>query len=143
MTIPFVHPAADRLYGLVRIYREELVQAGHETAAREVLGKFHIYVSDSFGQAVKEATPYMENYSAIHRAVDPERKLGNHDLASDMARGFIIVGDPQRCIDTIRRWQEEAGLTTFSGTFHFGGMPQELALRNIRLFAERIMPAFD
>lgn len=143
MTIPFVHPAADALSGLVKIYREELLQGGHDPAAREVLGKFHIYVSDGFEQAVGEATPYMENYSAIHRAVDPSRKLGQHDLASDMARGFIIVGDPQRCIDTIRRWRDEAGLTTFSGTFHFGGMPQELALKNIRLFAERVMPAFE
>jgi alkanesulfonate monooxygenase SsuD/methylene tetrahydromethanopterin reductase-like flavin-dependent oxidoreductase (luciferase family) len=58
-----------------------------------------------------------------------------------MARGFIIVGDSQRCIDIIRRWHDEVGLTTFSFTFHFGGMPQEMALKNIRLFAERVMPA--
>jgi hypothetical protein len=29
-----------------------------------------------------------------------------------------------------------------SGTFHFGGMPQEMALRNIRAFAEKVVPAF-
>ena len=92
---------------------------------------------------MREASPYMKNYSAIHAAVDPNRKLTHRDIASDMERGFIIVGDPQRCIDTIRRWQEEAGLTTFSFTFHFGGMPQEMALKNIRLFAERVMPALD
>jgi alkanesulfonate monooxygenase SsuD/methylene tetrahydromethanopterin reductase-like flavin-dependent oxidoreductase (luciferase family) len=58
-----------------------------------------------------------------------------------MARGAIIVGDPERCSDTIQRWHEEAGITTFSGTFHFGGMPQEMALRSIHSFAERVMPA--
>jgi alkanesulfonate monooxygenase SsuD/methylene tetrahydromethanopterin reductase-like flavin-dependent oxidoreductase (luciferase family) len=88
-------------------------------------------------------TPYLRNYCAIHAAVDPSRKLSDHDVASDVARGFVIAGDPQRCVDTIRRWRDEAGLTTFSGTFHFGGMPQELALKNIRLFAERVMPAFE
>jgi hypothetical protein len=31
-------------------------------------------------------------------------------------------------------------LTAISGTFHFGGLPQELALKNIRLFAEKVMP---
>ena len=60
-----------------------------------------------------------------------------------MARGFIIVGDPERCIDTIHRWREAVGFTTFSFTFYFGGMPQELALKNIKLFADRVMPAFD
>jgi len=48
----------------------------------------------------------------------------------------------QGSIDTIQKWREEVGLTAISGTFHFGGMPQEMALRNIRLFAERVMPEF-
>jgi alkanesulfonate monooxygenase SsuD/methylene tetrahydromethanopterin reductase-like flavin-dependent oxidoreductase (luciferase family) len=143
MTIPFVHPTMDSVEGLVKIYRKALTGAGHGVAAGEILGKFHIYLSDSFDRAMREATPYMENYHAAHASVDPGRKLSHHDLASDMARGFIIVGDPERCIDTIRRWREAVGLTTFSFTFHFGGMPQELALKNIRLFAEHVMPAFD
>ena len=141
MTIPFVHPTAEALGGLIEAYREELSRAGHDLAAREVLGKFHVYVSESYERAVREATPYMQNYHDIHVAVDPSRQLTRRDLATDMARGFIIVGDPQRCSDTIRRWREEAGITIFSGTFHFGGLPQELALKNIRLFAERVMPA--
>ena len=41
----------------------------------------------------------------------------------------MIAGDPQRCIDAIHKWRESVGLTTISGTFHFGGMPQEMALR--------------
>ena len=143
MTIPFVHPTMEALHGLVEIYRAALKRADHDLAGRQVLGKFHIYVSESLEQGVREASPYMKNYSAIHAAADPNRKLTRHDIAADMARGFIIVGDPQRCIDVIRRWHEEVGLTTFSFTFHFGGMPHEMALRNIRLFAERVAPALE
>jgi len=143
MTIPFVHPTIGALHGLVETYRAALGRAAHDSATRQVLAKFHIYVSDSLEQGIREASPYMKNYSAIHAAVDPNRKLTNRDIVLDMERGFIIVGDPQRCIDTIRRWHEEAGLTTFSFTFHFGGMPQEMALKNIRLFAERVMPALE
>jgi alkanesulfonate monooxygenase SsuD/methylene tetrahydromethanopterin reductase-like flavin-dependent oxidoreductase (luciferase family) len=140
MTVPFVHPSTEALRELVKIYRDALARSGHDFVAREVLGKFHIYVSDSFDRGMREAAPFMKNYSDIHHAADPTRKLTERDIGSDMARGFIIVGDPPRCADTIRRWQEEAGITAFSGTFHFGGMPQELALKNIRLFAERVMP---
>ena len=121
--------------------RDALARAGHDFVGREVLGKFHIYVSNSFERGKREAAPFMKNYSSIHTAVDPHRKLTERDIGSDMARGVIIVGDPERCGDTIRRWHEEAGITTFSGTFHFGGMPQEMALKNIHLFAERVMPA--
>ena len=143
MTVPFVHPSTDSLHALVKNYRDELARNGHDFVRREVLGKFHIYVSDSFERGMREAAPFMKNYSDIHHAADPERKLTNRDIGSDMARGFIIVGDPERCVDTIRRWHEEGGLTTFSGTFHFGGMPQEMALKNLRRFAERVMPALN
>jgi hypothetical protein len=34
------------------------------------------------------------------------------------------------------------GLTGISETFYFGGMPQEMALRNIRCFATEVIPAF-
>jgi alkanesulfonate monooxygenase SsuD/methylene tetrahydromethanopterin reductase-like flavin-dependent oxidoreductase (luciferase family) len=140
MTVPFVHPTTDALRDLVRLYRGELAQNGHDFVGREVLGKFHIYVSDSFERGMREAAPFMKNYSDIHTAVDPKRKITERDIGSDMARGSIVVGDPQRCSDTLARWHAEAGLTAFSGTFHFGGMPQEMALKNIRLFAERVMP---
>jgi alkanesulfonate monooxygenase SsuD/methylene tetrahydromethanopterin reductase-like flavin-dependent oxidoreductase (luciferase family) len=143
MTIPFVHPTAKALHDLVETYREALRRTGHDLATRQILGKFHIYVSESLAQGIREAAPYMKNYSAIHAAVDPNRKLTNRDIIADMERGFIIVGDPQRCIDIIRCWQEEVGLTTFSFTFYFGGMPQEMALKNIRLFAEHVMPALE
>ena len=143
MTVPFVHPSTDAMRDLVKMYRDELSRAGHDFVGREVLGKFHIYVSDSYERGVREAGPYMKNYSDIHAAVDPNRRLTSRDIGSDMARGFIIVGDPERCSETIRRWHEEAGITTFSGTFHFGGMPQEMALKNMRLFAERVKPALE
>ncbi len=141
MTVPFVHPTTDALLDLVKMYRDELARAGHDFVGREVLGKFHIYVSDSFASGMREAASFMKNYSDLHAAADPNRKLTNRDIGYDMARGYIIVGDPERCSDTIRRWHEEGGITTFSGTFHFGGMPQEMALKSIRLFAERVMPA--
>ena len=141
MTIPFVHPSTGALRDLVKIYRDALARGGHDFIGRQVLGKFHLYVSDSFERGMREAAPFMKNYSDVHRAVDPTRRLTERDIGADMARGFIIVGDPERCADTIQRWHEESGITTFSGTFHFGGMPQELALKNIRLFAERVMPA--
>src|SRR5262245_46386253 len=141
MTVPFVFSKTDILQDLVKGYRDELARAGHDFVKHEVLGKFHIYVSDSFERGVREAAPFTKNYGVIHAAVDPSRQITERDIDYNITRGFIIVGDPERCIDTIQRWHEEGGITTFSGTFHFGGMPQEMALKNIRLFAERVMPA--
>jgi len=144
MTLPYLYPTPDFLHKNIGVYREALAQSGHDVGAHEILGKFHIYVTDSLDQAVRETSPYLKNYHAVHKAADPDRKAGiGSDFVSQMEQGAIIAGDPQRCIDAIRHWQEEVGLTTLSGTFYFGGLPQELALRNIRMFAERVMPAFE
>lgn len=147
MTLPYLYKEPDLLPTLVKVYRGALAQTGHDMTRLHVLGKFHVYVSDSLDQAVREATPYLGNYMDVHAAADPNRKdpgfLTFRDAHTQLTRGFVIAGDPQRCIDTIHQWREQVGLTTMSGTFHFGGMPQEMALKNIRLFAERVMPAFQ
>ena len=66
MTVPFVHPSTDALRDLVKIYRDALARSGHDFVGRQVLGKFHIYVSDSFERGMREAAPFMKNYSDIH-----------------------------------------------------------------------------
>ncbi len=144
MTLPYMYATPDFLHKNIGVYKEALSQTGHRKG--EILGKFHIYVTDSIDQAVRDTEPHLKNYHAAHKAADPNRETvlrPRTDFASEIEKGFIIAGDPQRCIDAIHRWQEEVGLTTMSGTFHFGGMPQEMALKNIRLFAERVMPAFS
>jgi alkanesulfonate monooxygenase SsuD/methylene tetrahydromethanopterin reductase-like flavin-dependent oxidoreductase (luciferase family) len=146
MTLPYLYRDPQLLPEFVKTYRGALAEAGHDLTQTEVLGKFHIYVSNGIDQAVREASPYLENYFDVHRAADPERNMGGlltvRDVATQMTQGFVIAGDPQRCVDAIHKWREEVGLTAISGTFHFGGMPQEMALKNIRLFAERVMPEF-
>jgi alkanesulfonate monooxygenase SsuD/methylene tetrahydromethanopterin reductase-like flavin-dependent oxidoreductase (luciferase family) len=146
MTLPYLYREPGILPGFVKAYRSGLAKAGHDFTQTDVLGKFHIYVSSSLDQAIEEAGPYLTGYLDVHRAADPERKerglLTVRDPKVQLSEGFVIAGDPQRCVDTIHRWREEVGLTAISGTFHFGGMPQPMALKNIRLFAERVMPEF-
>jgi len=146
MTLPYLYRDAQMLPGFVRAYRNGLAKAGHDSTATDVLGKFHIYVSSSLDKAVEEASPYLGNYLDVHHAADTDRQeaglLIQREAKTQITEGFVIAGDPQRCVDTIHKWRESVGLTTISGTFHFGGMPQEMALKNIRLFADKVMPEF-
>jgi alkanesulfonate monooxygenase SsuD/methylene tetrahydromethanopterin reductase-like flavin-dependent oxidoreductase (luciferase family) len=146
MTLPYLYRDPQMLPGFVRSYRDELGKRGDGFSQTEILGKFHIYVSSSLDKAVEEAAPYLENYLDVHHAADTDRKepglLVQRDAQTQLTRGFVIAGDPQRCIDSIHKWRETIGLTTISGTFYFGGMPQEMALKNIRLFAGKVMPEF-
>jgi alkanesulfonate monooxygenase SsuD/methylene tetrahydromethanopterin reductase-like flavin-dependent oxidoreductase (luciferase family) len=141
LTLPYMYEP-EVLRTSVDHYREALVKAGHDPSTREVLGKFHIYVTDSEREAVAEAGPYLHHYWTVADAQHPGRAVSGRLLAAEqIARGNVIAGEPQRCIDLIRRWRDALGLTVISGTFYFGGMPQEMALRNIRRFASEVMPA--
>jgi alkanesulfonate monooxygenase SsuD/methylene tetrahydromethanopterin reductase-like flavin-dependent oxidoreductase (luciferase family) len=146
MTLPYLYREKGALPALVKFYHDGLATSGHDATQKDILGKFHIYVSSSLDKAVEEAAPYLDNYVDVHHAADTDRKevglLVQRDARTQLSQGFVIAGDPQRCADTIRRWADETGLTTISGTFHFGGMPQEMALKNIRLFADKVMPQF-
>ncbi len=142
LTLPYMYEL-EVLWNSIDHYREALVKAGHDPSTREVLGKFHIYVTGSEREAVAVAGPYLHNYWAVADAQHPGRTTARRlQAAEQIARGNVIAGDPQRCIDLIRRWRDALGLTVISGTFYFGGMPQEMALRNIRRFAAEVMPAF-
>jgi alkanesulfonate monooxygenase SsuD/methylene tetrahydromethanopterin reductase-like flavin-dependent oxidoreductase (luciferase family) len=142
LTLPYMYEPKV-LRASIDHYREALVQAGHDPSTREVLGKFHIYVTGSEREAVAEAGPYLHNYWTIADDQNRVRAAARQTRAEDqIAWGNVIAGGPQRCIDLIQRWREALGLTIVSGTFYFGGMPQEMALANIRRFADEVMPAF-
>ena len=52
------------------------------------------------------------------------------------ALGNAIVGTPEECVEQIRRYVD-AGITYFFLLF-----PHPVALEDVRLFAEAVMPAF-
>jgi len=145
MTLPYMYETSV-LRHWIGVYREASGEAGLDPASREILGKFHIYVASSDSAARAQAMPYLDRYQAIANARNTHRTEGagrRHSLEQQIELGNVIAGDPQRCIEIIRHWQEALGLTTISGTFHFGGMPQEMAVANVRIFAEQVMPAFE
>jgi natural product biosynthesis luciferase-like monooxygenase protein len=143
MTLPYLIPP-DVLKPRIQIYRDALVEAGHDPDSHEVLGKFHIYVAESQAAALREAVPYYDNYRAVSEAhMGHPVGLNRTPIEEQIKRGDIITGTPSQCIEFIQHWQDLLGLTCISGTVHFGGMPHEVAVQNINLFAAEVMPAFD
>src|SRR5205823_8396112 len=67
MTLPYMYEPSV-LQHWVGIYREALVEAGHDPAAREILGKFHIYVTESNDAVLQVGLRLTE-----HRVVDPRQ----------------------------------------------------------------------
>ena len=54
--------------------------------------------------------------------------------------GLSIVGDPDYVIREIQAQTRELGVGILVGLFQFGSMPHALAMKNIRLFGEKVLP---
>ena len=59
-----------------------------------------------------------------------------------VAQRTIIYGSPATMRAEVARQIEELGLTYMIGSFFFGNMPLDEALRSMKLFATEVMPAF-
>ncbi|MBM2812622.1 MAG: class flavin-dependent oxidoreductase [Chloroflexi bacterium] len=143
MTLPYMY-GAEHLTQSVAAYKEGLASGGHDFSKKEFLGKFHVFVADSRADA-ERAVPYLANYGALSSVRSPQGNTPTRrakSLEDSVAKGEIIVGDPDTCIDIIKYWQDTFGITTITGTFFFGGMPQDMAIKNIQMFAKEVMPAF-
>jgi len=57
--------------------------------------------------------------------------------------GFVklqVMGTPDQCLEQIYTMQDLVGLNHFIAVFSYGGMPHDVAERNLRLFASEVMP---
>ncbi|HEY3115114.1 MAG TPA: LLM class flavin-dependent oxidoreductase [Chloroflexota bacterium] len=143
MVLPYLIPP-DVLLPRIQIWRDALAEGSHDPATHELLGKFHVYVGESPEAVRREAVPYYDNYRRISAAhLGRSLNLEREPIEEMIAKGDMIAGTPKQCIEHIQRWHDLLGITCLSGTVHFGGMPHELALQNINLFASEVMPAFD
>lgn len=59
----------------------------------------------------------------------------------DVLRDAFVVGDPASCARQVRRYRDELGITHFLARVQWPGVPQEAALRGIRLLGEEVIPA--
>ena len=114
---------------------EEAIQG-----AQEYMGLSTMEIALHYGLADPSAYEGLTGYEHYQKqardaaTVDPMKAL--EDLL-DMQ----IIGTPAQCIEKIRYLQELTSAREMIGLFHYGGMPIEVAERNMRLFAEQVLPA--
>jgi natural product biosynthesis luciferase-like monooxygenase protein len=146
MVLPYMFPP-EFLQERLNIYFDALRANGHDPGQVEVMAKFHVFVADSQAEASRLAGPAYDHYQRIARSRSgrEHKDYWRSGLEwDDQVREFrIIAGTPDDCIERIRYWRDNLGLTHIGGTFHFGGLSQEATLRSLELFAREVAPAFQ
>jgi alkanesulfonate monooxygenase SsuD/methylene tetrahydromethanopterin reductase-like flavin-dependent oxidoreductase (luciferase family) len=108
----------------------------------------HVYVGETDARAWAEAkaalTDFNENttYLASTRG-DNRRKEYLSDFETRRAEGLYIAGSPDAVREEVKKQMEITGSNYFVGSFAFGSLTTEQAMRSMRLFAQEVMPDFS
>ncbi len=119
---------------------------------------------DNFGTQIgtvvaetdEEAKKYVDAYVYQTRQVETLRS-GREHVASGFSEPMpfegepsidemfdhrMLAGSPETVIKKLQAYRDVADITQLNLTFHGGNMPEEIALRSMRLFAQEVMPKF-
>lgn len=156
MAIPI---GGSQMAELIGIYREAWQSAGHEGNGRVMLA-FHMYCHEDENEAkriardplnrylkslVDAAKGWVEgaasdNYKGYDRMI---QMLDRETFESQVEKGAAWVGPPEKLIEQIRAYDEEiGGFDDASLQVNFNDMSFEDAAGSVRLFGEKVIPAF-
>ncbi|HZR00510.1 MAG TPA: LLM class flavin-dependent oxidoreductase [Chloroflexota bacterium] len=136
------HARLDTLRAQLELYRQALAEAGKPFPAELPMGR-ELYVAASRDAAWRECGPYLAGKYRSYTSwgqdkVVPEAAGFRLELA-ELAEGRFVVGDPDDCVEGLRRCAE-LGATTVIVRLQWPGMPGSYARRAIELLAERVIP---
>lgn len=105
--------------------------------AHKYIGEYYQTVLDhyDFGQHMKSTKGY-EYYGKFHDTLKSHGEQKMIDFFVDLH----VWGTPQQCLDKIANLHAKVGNSAFLGVFGYASMPSEEAERNLKLFAEKVLP---
>ena len=139
-------------------YRAALTAVGRNEADEPIALIREFYVADSWDQAWEEVRPHlMHTYrnvyappgvSMVERMPDGRRRpvtdLDDPFYDSEAFwRDRFIIGDPDFCIQEIRRYRDEVGVTDLVLRLQHPGLSNERAMRSLQLLTEVVIPAVN
>ena len=86
--------------------------------------------------------PSLGTTSSPERGFRPPRP-DETDWDGMLRTGRNIYGNPEQCIEVMRRSIQHYGFDISGMQFNFGGIPHDEVVKAMRLFAREVMPAFQ
>jgi alkanesulfonate monooxygenase SsuD/methylene tetrahydromethanopterin reductase-like flavin-dependent oxidoreductase (luciferase family) len=105
-----------------------------------------IFVGEDRADAFRRAAPWLMPKYATYTSWGQDKALPSDDDFPEEAEALIedrfILGSPEECIREIDRYREQLGVTEFIVRVQWNGMPQELAMENLKRLGETIIPHY-
>ena len=131
-----------------RRYRELLSAEGKDPSEATVALNRTTFLAETDEQARSEGKPYVSEVLNFYGKMGLiEDNQGNtldpqQDLFEAVGEEIVVVGSPRRCLESFKRYHEEAGVNQFNLRISMGNMPLELAQRTVTLSGEEVIPHF-
>ena len=156
--------AQDLVVRYLNMYRDQAKEFGYEASGEQLGWAAPIYVAETQERAREEAkagaeslfNDYLYNpwemllppgymsVSSMKATIKMRKALGSrprtHTIDSLMESGTVIVGTPKSVREQIAKVRDQTGVDNLVSMLQFGVMSDELALRNMELFASEVMP---
>jgi len=127
---------------LVKLYKEEYANAGHDVAKMRIGVHGHTFTGEE-SQAVADFI--YPGYAAQMTAIGKERGWPSYSRVQygtgRKLEGALLIGDVNEVTDKILYQQELFGLTRFVGHMDIGGPSHKELMRSIELFGTKVAPA--
>ena len=153
----FLHPY-DQVFELYEAYHKTAEAAGFAGKLEFPLARF-LYVSDTTAKAREECREQLMWYfrTLLAEVIAPPPEIappGQMEFYQGLKEKFstitfeeildqhAIVGDPDHAIERIEWIRENTGLDHFMGWTRIGNLAPDLVRGSLRMFAEKVMPAF-
>ncbi|MEC7490953.1 MAG: LLM class flavin-dependent oxidoreductase [Pseudomonadota bacterium] len=156
MAIPL---GASHMEELIGIYRDARKSAGHKGDGRVMLA-FHMFCHEDGGQAIRIARDPLNRY--LKSLVDAAKdwvggktsdnykgydkiiaSLDRETFESQIEKGAAWIGTPGDLVEQIKAYDETiGGFDDASLQVNFNDMDYRDAERSVKLFGEKVMPAF-
>ena len=138
------HAKFETLAEQMGIYREALAEYGTQQPEDVVVSR-ELFVAQTHDEAIRVARPALHERYRVYARQGQDLQLPPGDRFEDdfdeLAAGRFILGDPEECIEEIRRY-EALGFNLLIIDYHWLDLDDDTALNTLRLFGERVLPAF-
>ncbi len=148
----------------LKMYRQQASEFGYEASGDQLGWAAPIYVAETEEKARNEAKagaeslfndflynpwemllpPGYMSLSSTKSTMKLRKALGSqprtHNIDALIESGTVIAGTPQSVRDKINRVRDATGVNNLVAMLQFGVMSDELALRNMEMFASEVMP---
>lgn len=130
-------------------YRQNLQALGKDPANFPTPLTREVIIADTNKKANELAEKHLiVNYRDEYGGGWEHPLIGNEDSSpvdklEALGRDRFIVGNPEQCIEKIKRFQKAFGVDHLICRLYFPGMPHKHILHELELISKEVMPAFS